>query len=134
VNPAHFCNGAKPLRSKSWVVDLESVRVFFRSYEELDEPDAVNRVLERLEPCKAVLPLSEAAERTVIRHLGISTKRVEVVYPAIKPQQDAPLSQPSEQDMPAYAQPLDSPPKAIRLLHIIDFVDKYIQKVLLEII
>jgi glycosyltransferase involved in cell wall biosynthesis len=90
VNPTHFCNGAKPLRSKPWVVDLESVRVFFKSYEELDDSDAVNRVLERLEPCKAVLPLSEAAKRTIIRHLGISAKRIEVVYPAIKPQRDAP--------------------------------------------
>jgi hypothetical protein len=31
INPTHFCNGAKPLKSKPWIVDLESVKVFFKN-------------------------------------------------------------------------------------------------------
>ncbi|MEM2179021.1 MAG: hypothetical protein QW272_09410 [Candidatus Methanomethylicaceae archaeon] len=84
INPTHFCNGAKPLKSKPWVVDLESVKVFFKKYEDLENIDMRNKVAELLERSKRILPLSEAAKKTIIKYLDIDTRKIEVVYPAIK--------------------------------------------------
>jgi glycosyltransferase involved in cell wall biosynthesis len=84
INPTHFCNGAKPLKSKPWVVDLESVKVFFKKYEDLENIDAINKAIELLEKSRRILPLSEAAKKTIIRYLNIDINKIDVVYPAIK--------------------------------------------------
>jgi hypothetical protein len=63
INPTHFCNGAKPLKSKPWVVDLESVKVFFKKYEDLENIDAINKAIELLEKSRKILPLSNAAKK-----------------------------------------------------------------------
>lgn len=91
INPTHFCNGAKPLKSKPWVVDLESVKVFFKKYEDLENIDMRNKVAELLEKSKRILPLSEAAKKTIIKYLDIDTRKIEVIYPAIKIHRIEPL-------------------------------------------
>jgi glycosyltransferase involved in cell wall biosynthesis len=91
INPTHFCNGAKPLKSKPWVVDLESVKVFFKKYEDLENIDAINKTMERLEKSRKILPLSEAAKKTIIRYLNIDMNKIEVVYPAIKIHRTKPI-------------------------------------------
>jgi glycosyltransferase involved in cell wall biosynthesis len=91
INPTHFCNGAKPLKSKPWVVDLESVKVFFKKYEDLENADAINKTMERLEKSKKILPLSEAAKKTILKYLNINMNKIEVIYPAIKIHRTKPI-------------------------------------------
>jgi len=91
INPTHFCNGAKPLKSKPWVVDLESVKVFFKKYEDLENIDAINKAIELLEKSRRILPLSEAAKKTIIRYLNIDINKIDVVYPAIKIHRTKPI-------------------------------------------
>ncbi|MCP8319493.1 MAG: glycosyltransferase family 4 protein [archaeon] len=81
----HFCNGAKPLKKRPWVVDCESVKVFFKSYEDLQNPKEVRRV-ERLlksDACRKIIPLSYASKRTLQRYLDMPEDKIEVVYPAV---------------------------------------------------
>jgi glycosyltransferase involved in cell wall biosynthesis len=91
VNPIHFCNGAKPLKSKPWVVDLESVKVFFKKYEDLENIDAVNKAIELLEKSRRILPLSEAAKKTIVKYLNIDINKIDVVHPAIKIHRTKPI-------------------------------------------
>ena len=84
-NLVHFCNGAKPLKTRPWVVDCESVKVFFKSYEDLTNSREVKRVEKLLmsEACRKIIPLSYASKRTLQRYLDIPEEKIEVVYPAV---------------------------------------------------
>ncbi len=84
-NLVHFCNGAKPLKTRPWIVDCESVKVFFKSYEDLHNPKEVERV-ERLlnqEVCRKIVPLSYASKSTLLKYLDLPEDKIEVVYPAV---------------------------------------------------
>jgi glycosyltransferase involved in cell wall biosynthesis len=80
---AHFCNGVKLAPGRRWVADLESVKVFFRTYEEMLDPEKVASAQRRIETgeCVALLPLTEAAKRTLTRFLNTRNTRVRVIYP-----------------------------------------------------
>ena len=86
LNPVHFCNGAKPLRRKPWVVDLESVKVFFKRYSDMENSDKINEICTLLEgeACRKILPLTNFALQTVKKHLKINKNKMDIIYPAIK--------------------------------------------------
>lgn len=81
----HFCNGVKPAHGRSWVADLESVKVFFKSYEQMLDPDRVSEAEERIRTgrCMGLLPLTEAARNTLTRLLRIGDIKVKVIYPTV---------------------------------------------------
>nr|BAJ49203.1 hypothetical protein HGMM_F51A06C46 [Candidatus Caldarchaeum subterraneum] len=81
-NLIHFCNGAKLAYGRRWVADMESVMVFFKNYESMYDSDAVAAAQKRLETgeCKYILPLTNAARKTLERFLKIDWP-IEVVYP-----------------------------------------------------
>ncbi len=90
---AHFCNGVKLAPGRRWVADMESAKVFFRRYEEMLDPDRVASAQRRIETgeCVALLPLTEAARRTITRLIKTRAVRVKVIYPTVHT--DAPALQ-----------------------------------------
>lgn len=81
-NLIHFCNGVKLLFGRRWVADMESVKVFFKSYESMYESDAVAAAQRRLEngECRYILPLTNAARKSLERFLRIKSG-VKVIHP-----------------------------------------------------
>lgn len=79
----HFCNGVKLAPGRRWVADMESVKVFFRSYDELEDPDRIAEAVDRINTgeCLALLPLTQAAKKTIDRYLSIKDVDVRVIYP-----------------------------------------------------
>jgi glycosyltransferase involved in cell wall biosynthesis len=80
---AHFCNGVKLAPWRKWVADMESVKVFFKSYEELEDEKKIQSAIERVMTgqCAALLPLTWAAKRTINRYLSIRDVDIKVIYP-----------------------------------------------------
>jgi glycosyltransferase involved in cell wall biosynthesis len=81
----HFCNGVKPAFGRRWVADMESAKVFFKDYEEMFDRDKVSVAERRIRTgrCMALLPLTEAAKRTLTRFFRLSDIKVRVVYPTV---------------------------------------------------
>lgn len=79
----HFCNGVKLAPNRRWVADMESVKVLFHSYDELEDPSKVERAVNRIltGECVALLPLTEAAKKTVEKYLGLKDVNIRVIYP-----------------------------------------------------
>jgi len=79
----HFCNGVKRAYNRIWVADMESAKVFFKSYSLMEDPDSITAAQERLETgeCKALLPLTESALKTLKRFFNIKRFYVKVIYP-----------------------------------------------------
>jgi len=82
--PIHFCNGVKLVYNRRWVADMESAKVFFKSYSLMENPDSVVAAQERLEAgdCVALLPLTKAAKKTLERIFNLKGFYVRVIYPA----------------------------------------------------
>lgn len=80
----HFCNGVKLSYNRRWVADMESVKVFFKSYSSLEDPDSINAAQERLHigECRALLPLTNAALKTLKRYLNLKGFHTRVIYPS----------------------------------------------------
>lgn len=78
----HFCNGVKLAFGRRWVADMESVKVFFPTYESMYDSDAVASAQRRLETgeCKYIMPLTKAAQKTIERFIKPKSP-VKVVYP-----------------------------------------------------
>ncbi len=85
---AHFCNGVKLAPGRKWVADMESVKVFFRSYEELEDREKIESAVDRIMTgqCVALLPLTFAAKKTIERYLGIRDVEIRVIYPTFSSQ------------------------------------------------
>jgi len=81
----HFCNGVKLAYGRTWVADMESVKVFFRSYEEMLNGEKVSAAEARVTTgeCAALLPLSEAAKKTLTRFLKVRNFKIRVIYPTV---------------------------------------------------
>ncbi len=81
----HFCNGVKPAYGRRWIADMESVKVFFKNYEEMLDPDKISAAEDRIRTgkCMALLPLTEAAKRTLIKFFNLRDIKVKVVYPTV---------------------------------------------------
>jgi len=96
---AHFCNGVKLAPGRRWVADMESAKVFFRAYEEMLDPDKIGSAQGRIETgeCVALLPLTEAAKRTITRLLNTRNIRVRVIYPTVHA--DAPPPKAARRDV-----------------------------------
>lgn len=79
----HFCNGVKLAYNRRWVADMESAKVLFKSYSLMENPDSITAAQERLETgdCAALLPLTNAAKRTLERILNLKRFHVKVIYP-----------------------------------------------------
>ena len=79
----HFCNGVKLAYNRRWVADMESAKVLFKSYSLMEDPDSIMAAQERLETgdCAALLPLTNAAKKTLERILNINRFLVRVIYP-----------------------------------------------------
>lgn len=80
----HFCNGVKLAPRRRWVADLESAKVLFRDYRSMFTTEAQNKAQERIETgeCRCLLPLTEAAKRTLARFLRLSNIPVRTLYPS----------------------------------------------------
>ncbi len=96
---AHFCNGVKLAPGRRWVADMESAKVFFRAYEEMLDPDKIGSAQGRIETgeCVALLPLTEAAKRTITRLFNTRNIRVRVIYPTVHA--DAPPPKAARRDV-----------------------------------
>jgi len=96
---AHFCNGVKLAPGRRWVADMESVKVFFRTYREMFDPEKVSMAQRRIETgeCVALLPLTEAARRTITRFLNTRNVKVKVIYPTFHA--DVPIAQTTQRDI-----------------------------------
>ncbi len=79
----HFCNGVKLAHNRRWVADMESAKVFFKSYPLMENPDSIMAAQERLETgdCVALLPLTNAAKKTLEKFLNLKRFYVKVIYP-----------------------------------------------------
>jgi len=80
----HFCNGVKIAYNRRWVADMESVKVLFKSYYHMEDSDSITAAQERLETgdCAALLPLTNAAKKTLERILNLKRFHVRVIYPS----------------------------------------------------
>ncbi|MEM2095843.1 MAG: glycosyltransferase [Candidatus Caldarchaeum sp.] len=80
----HFCNGVKLAYLRRWVADMESVKVFFRDYSEMVDSECVSRAQRRIETgeCRALMPLTKAAKKTLEKYLSLKNYYVEVVHPS----------------------------------------------------
>jgi hypothetical protein len=69
--------------NRRWVADMESAKVLFKSYSLMEDPDSIMAAQERLETgdCVALLPLTNAAKKTLERILNINRFLVRVIYP-----------------------------------------------------
>jgi len=79
----HFCNGVKLAYNRRWVADMESAKVLFKSYSLMEDPDSIAAAQERLETgnCVSILPLTNAAKKTLERILNLKRFYVRVIYP-----------------------------------------------------
>lgn len=79
----HFCNGIKLAPRRRWIADMESVKVLFKDYNSMFNSDAQNDAQNRIETgeCKYILPLTEAAKKTLTRFLRLRGIRIRVLYP-----------------------------------------------------
>jgi hypothetical protein len=92
----HFCNGIKLAPRRRWVADMESVKVLFKDYRSMFNNDARNDAQNRIETgeCRYILPLTEAAKKTLTRFLRLKGFQVRVLYPTfytnLKPKHEGP--------------------------------------------